>query len=186
MDFNTLCDLVIPEMAMQTNLHSDSKAKDKKIILNDEGLRIDMRLIKSKKNYSIGWSMAHMSKYTNYWNMHIHMRDNYLHTGYGPLLYDIIMEYVTHYKKSILVPSVANNQGGTSDFASNVYKYYFYKRPDVVKYENLIDIPDKIYDWRNGEEVELSKEEYPWLFCGYSKELDHIPRLLSTNSLVIQ
>jgi len=53
--------------------------------------------------------------------------------GWGPLLYDVAMEVVGD-------AGIMADRGSLSDDAYNVWKYYMYSRPDVVKKQ--LDTPD--------------------------------------------
>lgn len=104
---------------------------------------------------------------TKYYQLHI-----FSNKGYGPLLYDIAIEYVTLKGKS-LIPSTsagiffADNSlgfgGATSDEASEIYKYYYEKRHDVIKTKIKYDKSNIKFDTE-----EMSNT--PWLFCAYSKD----------------
>jgi hypothetical protein len=81
--------------------------------------------------------MVNFNPKTGYWNLHINL-GKLQNQGYGPLVYDIIMEYVSFYKNSMLVPSETNKHGITIESAQKIYKYYYFNRPDVKNINCLI------------------------------------------------
>ena len=59
--------------------------------------------------------------------------------GFGPLLYEIAIEYVSRFKKCPLISDVS-----VSNDAKKVWKYYMDKREDVIKYQyDLVDDEEK-------------------------------------------
>lgn len=72
------------------------------------------------------------------------------HKGYGPLLYDIAMEYVVGKVGDLGI--TPDTSLGVSDEAKNVWDHYLNKRPDVMKEalpENLSNVPNKPESLKN-------------------------------------
>lgn len=61
--------------------------------------------------------------------------------GWGPLLYDVMMEYLTSSRKAILT----SDRAMVSADAKNVWDFYLNKRSDVEKVR--LDISGKTLDW---------------------------------------
>lgn len=61
--------------------------------------------------------------------------------GWGPLLYDVMMEYLTSSRNAILT----SDRGMVSADAKNVWDFYLNNRPDVEKVR--LDINEKTLDW---------------------------------------
>ncbi len=60
--------------------------------------------------------------------------------GYGPLIYDLMMEFLYMKKLGGVTPDFH----GVSEEARNLYKYYFNKRDDVIKTK----LPDELVEER--------------------------------------
>jgi hypothetical protein len=121
---------------------------------------------------------------TKYYNLHINASHDYIGKGYGPLLYEVAIEYVT-LKKGSLIPSIAastafedktrgGGTGSTSEQAANVFKK-FYNRSDVEK---------KPLE-TNNPEIKEYYEETPWLFSSYQKQPTTIQNLKTNKKLFI-
>ena len=99
-------------------------------------------------------------------NMHVNSNQQYIGTGYGPLLYDIMIEFASKHGPG-LISSVGAGEGVTSPAAEKVYKYYYEKRNDINKQalpqEYIQQLPS--YSFQR-----TPPEEYPWLFCIFSKK----------------
>lgn len=104
--------------------------------------------------------------------------------GYGPLFYDIAMEIATknggYLTSSTLLNRLKNIKdaktnkghmgGDASDLADNIYKFYYYKRNDVVKEQPNIILPE-----------EPDQANKPYLYEIYKKQITIIPKLIQIN-----
>lgn len=112
-------------------------------------------------------------------NPHSKTLNEYIGKGYGPLLYDIAIEYSTLNGKGLISSRAAGylfkSPRDTSPAAEHVYKFYYENRDDVKKtLLNHIDYP------------EIDKEDIlksPHLFCVYSKPPVKINYLKKRNKL---
>lgn len=64
--------------------------------------------------------------------------------GWGPLLYDVMMEYLTSSRNAVLT----SDRAMVSADAKNVWDFYLNNRPDVEKVR--LDISDKTLEWVYG------------------------------------
>lgn len=117
---------------------------------------------------------AVLYKVEGYFGIHIETKQDYIGQGYGPLLYDIAIEYATMKGKGLISSSAAselfNISGSTSEDAERVYNYYYKNRQDVKKTplvtNNMIDLP-------------------PHLSCVYQKSPEKINELKKNKRLFV-
>lgn len=100
--------------------------------------------------------------------------------GYGPLLYDIAMEFATlkgGYLVSHALFNRLNNSAGQdpTEEAEKIYEYYYNKRNDVAKREcpsNLIKKFNFLQEY----------QEKPYMYQLYQKKPDVLTQLINTNN----
>lgn len=110
----------------------------------------------------------------NYCNFHLDLESNMQHKGYGPLIYDVVIEFVTNYLNSFLVSSQTAGWS-TSDKAKNVYRYYVNKRSDIEK-THISEL--------NISELEIDPEN-SFMNFALTKEIKLIPKMLEKGTLII-
>lgn len=118
------------------------------------------------------------------WNIHAGMRAEHQGKGFGPLLYDIALEFITNYKNSIVLSTYGNGEGSITSRAENVWKKYYLDRKDVKHIDNIGSKKD-IDGFMNFPDEERSPKNTPWLWAGYTKELSIIPKLINQKVLTI-
>ena len=88
---------------------------------------------------------------------------NIIAPGFGPLLYDMAMQYLTNEKNSALLP----DRGSVNSSAENVWKKYFSIRPDVEK--------ESFERSENATDDEDDVSAKPWLMTKYTNnQTDYI------------
>ena len=108
----------------------------------------------------------------DYGNIHIGMSDD--RRGFGPLIYDIAMQFLTDYLDKTMIPSVLAGHE-TSDAAASIWKYYYDRRMDVDSFPVLQNrIEDGYYDEFDDYEIETLQELPEYLKSGYEWEGDDI------------
>jgi len=118
------------------------------------------------------------------WNIHAGMRKEIQGSGFGPLLYDIALEFITNYRNGVTVSTYGNSTGSTSDRAENVWKKYYLNRPDVTHIDNK-GVRKDMYGFDQFPDEARSPKNTPWLWAGFTKSLDLIPKLIKKKSLTI-
>ncbi len=118
------------------------------------------------------------------WNIHAGMRKELQGSGFGPLLYDIALEFISNYRNGITVSTYGNGTGSTSDRAENVWKRYYQSRSDVNHIDNKGVRKDN-YGFNDFPDETRSPKNTPWLWAGFTKSLDLIPKLLKKKLLTI-
>lgn len=113
----------------------------------------------------------------NIWTIHSKITPDYRSQGYGVLLYDICIEYITSKFNGMTMSTYGNGAGSTSEVASNIWKYYFTNRNDVEIYKNT--------GRRDPEEGPYNIQTSPWLWSGFKKKLKVIPTLQQNKILKI-
>ncbi len=137
------------EEAMQTEPPQNSKLE---ILVDGEYDYVyDIRLtIKDKKTHK-SYATLMASKFEsneNIWQLSNSKSEH----GYGPLIYDLMMEFL--YKKKL--GGITPDFYGVSEEARNLYKYYFNKRDDVIKTK----LPDELIEERKRIADERGRDTY--------------------------
>lgn len=118
----------------------------------------------------------------NLWNFHAGMRASIQNKGFGPLLYDIALEYITNYKNGKAGSSHGINGISSSPSAQKVWEYYYKNRPDVEKHDNR----KQHANFSISDHIKNQDLDKPWLWAMYSKPLEKIPALLQSGHLIIK
>lgn len=149
-----------------------------KIVVIDENdpERIYLKIVssKDKKKYMTSGMIMKCPDKTPYWTCHQSASEFYKNQGYGPLLYDIAIEYVSQKgKDSGIVPASGFNCGLNTADSSRVWKYYYDNRSDVSKTK----IPEQFQHL-------INVDAEPWLQTVYRKDNPIIiNRLMALNKL---
>lgn len=155
--------------------------REAQITLQQErGKVFTLRAVKTRSDYVVASFIIAQNEWSKpYWNIHSRVTNIFQGQGYAPLMYDIALEFITNYLHSIAVPSFTTG-GNTSEPASQIYKYYFEKRNDVQKH-NDIAVDSEVEQRHNP----YPRNQFPWMYVGYTKPLDIIPKLIAQQSLII-
>lgn len=164
-----------------SDLPEKTKITIKKSKYYDEGYELKM-FIQNVPMAALEIVRPHGS---SYWNIHAGMNKELQGKGFGPLLYDIAIEFITNYLKGIAISTYGNNAGGTSERAQNVWRYYYKERKDVKKIPNIGSRRDH-YGFNNFPDESLNPKDTPWLWAGYQKDLDYIPQFIEARILEIK
>lgn len=164
---------------MRTDLNSNSHDRKKVVIIsNVSEYQFTVSLIKARDNFKLGEMLVHKSENDeNAWNPHINLIDTARGKGFGAMLFDIVIEYITNYKHSQIVPprSAASGKFTATPAAQRLYKYYYINRSDVQKHKISAKSIDHTFMQNN-----------IWMYTGYTKSLNLIPKFLGTASLIIK
>ena len=113
-------------------------------------------------------------------NMHVSSNQQHIGAGYGPLLYDIMIEFASAHGPG-LVSSEGGGEGHTTPEAERVYQYYYERRQDVEKEmipQDYIDnLPPYVTRYKN-------PDTHPWLFCIYTKRDQSIINALKSQNKI--
>jgi hypothetical protein len=116
--------------------------------------------------------------------MHVGTIQEYQGKGFGPLLYDIALEFITNYRNGIMLSTYGNAEGPITPRAENIWKQYYLNRNDVDKIDDL-GIKKDINGFMNFSDEKRSPKNTPWLWAGYTKKLNVIPKLIDQKILEI-
>ena len=166
----------LKEMAMKSTNHMDNKYI---VIHKNETYKNTTIILYKKPHREILNIMLYSSRiFNNVFCCHAgHSKNNknYIGSGYGPLLYDIAMEYATSKGKG-LMSSTGGGIGDTSELAENIYKYYYNNRNDITK--------NTIYEEFFGSgDIRLSNA--PWLRTIFYKPNHSIIDFLQNKNKII-
>ena len=130
---------------------------------NSEWLTFTLR---SKNGYPFGKiNMVYVAP--KVWTVH-----NNAQHGWGPLLYDLAIEYATKNGGGV-IPATGAKAGMNTPESNSVWKYYYEKRSDV-----------------NHKPIQIDDDEYPqenpWLFQLYTKYPQHLDALRRDGRLLTQ
>ncbi len=134
----------------------------------------------------------------NIWTAHSQANRPFIGQGYGPLVYDVALEYVTNYLGGSVMSATGNHQGFNTIASSNIWKYYYNNRNDIdtlnpmseqhKKSQELEKQNKLVIQQEDGEGVKyvpIKMKDYPWLFVSYQKSLEIIPKLIDQNAFVL-
>lgn len=107
------------------------------------------------------------------WTPHQSTSQFYKHQGYGPLLYDLAIEYATT-QGSGVVPATGSSYGSNTPDSEKVWKYYYERRSDIQK---------EPYSQHPQREPSLLKQK-PWLFTIYRKKPIYLTKLKQLGRLI--
>ena len=173
---------------MKTNMRPGTR-REKTITIKDKGGMFGMfniQITKTRGNMKVTRLTGLPNK--NTWTLHQTADKKFIGTGYGPLAYDLGIEYVTNYKNSGCVPAIGAGNGGNTIDSNKVWKYYYENRSDIKKepYDAKYfdpEYPPKI--WGSKDEY-ATPDTHPWLWTIYTKPLVLIPKFLNDGSLTIK
>jgi len=173
MNFDQLYSIITEERKRNLMPFSKNEKKILKITKRPEkyGYGYNIQL-STARGFNVGYGSLFYNKDTQSYNFHIELKKSHVHKGYGPLIYDVIIEFVANYLKSRLVPSSVNRDGGNSQHSKNIYRYYVNRRPDVQK----VPLTDNTAFRLNDDES---------LNYAFMKPLHYIPNMLKDGTLII-
>jgi hypothetical protein len=137
-------------------------------IMGYEGVKINLH-DKSRPRYEQGGVSVVRFGEDNLFTAHC-----YAPQGYGPLLYDLAIEYATEHGEG-LVPATGSGHGANTTNSDYVWKRYYESRNDVEK------VPYEGGGYRTRSTADIQR---PWLYCVYSKKPVFLSRLREQGRIV--
>ena len=120
MKFGDLVKRVISEEKRES---LNPTSKKRKVLIridqkyNDE---FEVRIFKTHSGFYMGGGRICYNEESQKWNFHISLNSNFIGVGYGPLIYDIILEFVKN-KFIVLIFWLSYN------FAENYFSIFCYR-----------------------------------------------------------
>jgi hypothetical protein len=181
------------------DLRASSHWRGKRIIIERVNAeKFYLHLEKSRNGFNVVTLTVIKNRKYNIWTAHSKANRPFIGQGYGPFVYDVVLEYVTNYLQGSIMSATGNHQGYNTIASSNIWKYYYKNRNDIDTLNPMSEQHKKSQELEKQNSLVIEQEadgkvkyvpikikDYPWLFVSYQKSLDIIPKLIDQNAFVL-
>lgn len=148
------------ELALEGMVTPETLDSEKFVVVDTTRPKYVTMTIYKRKNLRKWVSECHMVDVGHgYYTVHQSASQHYLGQGYGPLLYDLAIEYATMNGKG-LIPATGCRGGCNTDFSRKVWQKYYEARPDIEK----LGLPEEFQ-----QRLHYVEESQPGLYAVYRK-----------------